>query len=103
MNLGNSLNQALIKLTRLILKADVEGEEREELLEQHEALTEQLQELVNNTIPKDMDEYAKANGALLQAIAKIDEAQQDVNKIADVIGKVSTAVKLVGQLVDKVA
>lgn len=101
MNLGNSLNQALIKLTRLVLKA--EGEEREELLKQHEALTAKLQELVNNAIPKDTDEYAKANGALLQAIAKIDEAQQDVDKIVDVIGKVSNAVNLIGQLVDKVA
>ena len=100
MNLGNSLNTALVKLTRLILKVD--GEQRELLLVQHEELSGQLQELVNKTIPNDSEEYAKANGALLQLVNAIAEAQQDVNKIVDVVGKIANAVNLVSKLVDKV-
>lgn len=96
--LGKSLGKMITDLTDLIL-ATTDADKKEELRAQHRELTKKLQDLIDNTVPTDTEEYKQATAAVVTANDAIRQAVKDASQVADTITKVAKVVSVLAKLI----
>ena len=102
MTLGEELARASDGILELILNTP-ELERKKELREQLTKILELTAKLVEANVQKDTEEYRAAAAGLSEANTEIEEAKEDLGKVAETIKKITKAIDLIGKLAAAVA
>jgi multidrug efflux pump subunit AcrA (membrane-fusion protein) len=94
---GESLSTTIGNLTDLI-HALPDSPQRDALIAQQRTLINQLQALIDNTVPDDTAQYRAATASLQTANAALVAARQDIAKVAQVITTIAQVVGVIGEL-----
>jgi DUF438 domain-containing protein len=95
--LGSTYAETLEGLNELLLKLN-EGQEKKAVRSQHRELLKKMKKLIDEQMPKTMQEYKDATAALKKANEAIAEAKKKTEKVAAVIENVATAISAIGKL-----
>jgi hypothetical protein len=94
---GQSLPKTINALTDLIHTLP-DGPQRDTLVAQQRQLTDQLQTLIDNTVPQDTAKYRAATAALQTANTSLIEARQGIAGVAETINTIAEVVGVIGEL-----
>jgi hypothetical protein len=97
-SLGRELAETLIGLEQLIF-AEHTARRRARLRAQHADVATRIRRLVDRNVEADTAEYRRALAALQRANAAIEEARDDVARVAATIRAVAKAVEILGKVI----
>lgn len=94
---GQSLPKMISALTDLIHGLP-DGPQRDTLVQQQTQLIDQLQTLIDNTVPQDTAKYRAATAALEKANTSLVEARRNIAAVAETINRIAAVVGVIGEL-----
>tara|TARA_R110000787_G_scaffold100723_3_gene205807 strand:- start:6358 stop:6657 length:300 start_codon:yes stop_codon:yes gene_type:complete len=97
-----TLKTAQNEILQLILKTS-DKDTRNKLKQQQKRLSAYQQDLINKNVDEADDRYALVDKKLQVVVDRLKEAQEDIDKVIDIITNITKAVDAVGRLVDAVA
>jgi hypothetical protein len=95
--LGSTYAKTLEGLNDLILTLN-EGKEKDKVRNQHRELLLKMKNLIDEQMPKTIQEYKDATAALKKANEEIANAKKKIGKVAEVIESVAIAISAIGKL-----
>jgi hypothetical protein len=90
--------EAMDELLELMKALDQDDPQRSELRDQRNQLRRERNRILARAIDEASAEYAKATAALDLGIRKIQAAKDNLDKLADVLAKVSQAIEFVAKV-----